>query len=90
MGGAWVFKDTRLPVSTVFDNLEDGVTIAEIMEWFRLSRDGMMLVLFDHSVPAALPSGEARDRSDAAPASRTLLVLTPGITTSRSLPPGPA
>jgi uncharacterized protein (DUF433 family) len=30
--GAWVFKDTRMPVSTVFENLESGATIEEIMD----------------------------------------------------------
>jgi hypothetical protein len=32
--GAWVFRDTRTPVSVVFDNLEVGASIDEIMEWF--------------------------------------------------------
>lgn len=36
--GAWVFRDTRTPVSVVFDNLEAGASIPEIMEWFHLSR----------------------------------------------------
>lgn len=31
-GGGWVFKDTRTPVSVVFDNLEVGATVAEVME----------------------------------------------------------
>jgi uncharacterized protein (DUF433 family) len=34
VSGAWVFKDTRMPVATVFENLESGATIDEIMEWF--------------------------------------------------------
>jgi uncharacterized protein (DUF433 family) len=37
--GAWVFKDTRMPISTVFENLESGATIDEIMEWFDVSRE---------------------------------------------------
>ena len=32
--GAWVFRDTRTPVSVVFDNLEAGATIGEVMDWF--------------------------------------------------------
>jgi uncharacterized protein (DUF433 family) len=27
--GAWVFRDTRTPVSVVFDNLEVGMSISE-------------------------------------------------------------
>ncbi len=37
--GAWVFKDTRTPVSVVFDNLQDGATIDEVMDWFRVTRE---------------------------------------------------
>ena len=31
LGGAWVFRDTRMPVSAVFDNLEAGASIEEII-----------------------------------------------------------
>jgi uncharacterized protein (DUF433 family) len=34
MSGAWVFKGTRLTVATIFDNLDDGMTIDEILEQF--------------------------------------------------------
>ena len=34
LGGAWVFRDTRMPVSAVFENLEDGVTIDELIELY--------------------------------------------------------
>ena len=37
--GAWVFRDTRTPVSVVFDNLEAGAAISEIMEWFHLTHE---------------------------------------------------
>jgi len=32
VSGAWVFKDTRIPVATVFENLESGATVEEIMD----------------------------------------------------------
>ncbi len=34
MSGAWVFRGTRIPVAAVFENLEDGLTIHEIVEMF--------------------------------------------------------
>lgn len=34
VSGAWVFRDTRLPVSVVFENLEAGATVDEISAWF--------------------------------------------------------
>ena len=43
--GAWVFKDTRMPVSTVFENLESGATIEEVMEWFDVTREQVVAVL---------------------------------------------
>jgi uncharacterized protein (DUF433 family) len=33
VGGAWVFRDTRLPVGTVIENLED-LSVEEVMEQF--------------------------------------------------------
>ena len=45
VSGAWVFKDTRMPVSIVFENLEAGATIEEIMEWFHLARGPIVTVL---------------------------------------------
>ena len=45
VSGAWVFKDTRMPVSTVFENLESGATIDEIITWFDVSREQVVAVL---------------------------------------------
>ena len=45
VSGAWVFKDTRMPVATVFENLEAGATIDEIMEWFDVTREQVVAVL---------------------------------------------
>ena len=43
--GAWVVRETRTPVSVVFDNLEVGATISEIMEWFHLSQEQVASVI---------------------------------------------
>ena len=45
VSGAWVFKGTRMPVSIVFENLEAGASIEEIMDWFHLTRDQIVDVL---------------------------------------------
>ena len=45
VSGAWVFKDTRMPVSIVFENLEAGATISEIMDWFHLSHEQIVTVI---------------------------------------------
>jgi uncharacterized protein (DUF433 family) len=45
VSGAWVFKDTRMPVATVFDNLEAGLTVEEVMEEFSVTREQINAVL---------------------------------------------
>src|SRR5712691_6160630 len=34
LSGAWVLKGTRMPVSAIFENIEAGANIDDIMEWF--------------------------------------------------------
>jgi uncharacterized protein (DUF433 family) len=34
MNGAWVFRGTRMPVSAVFENLEDGLTIDDLVDLY--------------------------------------------------------
>lgn len=44
VGGAWVFRDTRLPVATVIENLED-LSVEEVMEQFDVTREQIVAVL---------------------------------------------
>jgi uncharacterized protein (DUF433 family) len=44
VSGAWVFKDTRMPVATVFENLED-MSVEEVMEQFDVTREQIEAVL---------------------------------------------
>ncbi len=43
--GAWVFRGTRMPVATVFENLEAGSSIEEIIEQFHATREQIQAVL---------------------------------------------
>ena len=46
VSGAWVFRKTRMPVAAVFENLEDGVSIDELVELYEvLTRDQVKAVL---------------------------------------------
>jgi uncharacterized protein (DUF433 family) len=45
VSGAWVFKGTRTPVAIVFENLEDGMTIDEVMEQFPVTQEQVKAVL---------------------------------------------
>jgi uncharacterized protein (DUF433 family) len=35
VSGAWLFKGTRIPVAALFENLEDGATVDDFLEWFQ-------------------------------------------------------
>ena len=45
VSGAWVFKGTRMPVQTVFLNLEAGMSPQEITEEFDVSLEEIQAVL---------------------------------------------
>jgi len=34
VSGAWVLRGARMPVATIFENLEAGVSTDNIIEWF--------------------------------------------------------
>ena len=34
VSGAWVLKGTRMPVSAIFENLEAGASVNDIMQWY--------------------------------------------------------
>jgi uncharacterized protein (DUF433 family) len=34
LSGAWVFRGTRVTVSALFENIEDGARIDDFLEWF--------------------------------------------------------
>ena len=34
VSGAWVFRGTRVPVSALFENLEDGAQLSDFVAWF--------------------------------------------------------
>jgi len=34
VSGVWVFKDTRVPVKALFENLEEGARVDDLLAWF--------------------------------------------------------
>jgi uncharacterized protein (DUF433 family) len=56
--GAWVFKGTRMPVATVFENLQD-MSVDELVEEFGVTREQVQAVLQfaaqSAETPAPLP-----------------------------------
>ena len=46
VSGAWVLRGTRMPVATIFENLEAGANIDDILKWFDgLDRDQVKAVI---------------------------------------------
>jgi uncharacterized protein (DUF433 family) len=45
VSGAWVFRGTRMPVATVFENLEAGMSLKEITEVFDVTPEEVKAVL---------------------------------------------
>jgi uncharacterized protein (DUF433 family) len=46
VSGAWVLKGTRMPVSAIFENLEAGASIDDIMQWYEgLNREQVKAVI---------------------------------------------
>lgn len=54
--GAWVFKHTRMPVSIVFENLQD-MSVDELVEEFGVTKEQVQAVLAfaAHSAEAPRP-----------------------------------
>ena len=34
VSGAWLFKNSRVPVKALFENIEGGATVQEFLDWF--------------------------------------------------------
>lgn len=60
VGGAWVFRNTRMPVATVIENLED-MSIDQVVEQFDVSREQIQAVL--DFVAQSLTEPDSQDAS---------------------------
>ena len=46
VSGAWVFRGTRVPVKSLFENLEDGAPLDDFLAWFPgVGREQIVAVL---------------------------------------------
>ena len=56
VSGAWVFTGTRVPVRALFENLEEGASINDFLQWFPgVTREQAVAVLThaEHSLTPA-------------------------------------
>ena len=65
LSGAWVLRDTRMPVSVIFENLEYGSSIEEIIENYGVTREQIQSVLDFAARSAAPPPADPAQAIDA-------------------------
>ena len=56
VSGAWVFRGTRVPVSALFENLEDGGQITQFVEWFPGVTIEQVQAVLDHAAKSLASS----------------------------------
>jgi uncharacterized protein (DUF433 family) len=52
VSGAWVFRGTRVPVAALFENLRDGATVEEFLEWFPGVQRSQIEAVLDFEIDA--------------------------------------
>ena len=50
LGGALVFRGTRMPVATLFENLKHGATIDQFLEWYPGTTRQQVEAVIDHQI----------------------------------------
>ena len=56
VSGEWVFCGTRVPVSALFENLEDGAQTTQFLEWFPGVTDQQVRTVLEHAAKSLKPS----------------------------------
>ncbi|MXZ45811.1 MAG: DUF433 domain-containing protein [Chloroflexi bacterium] len=59
VGGKWVFRGTRVPVYTLFENLRAGATVGDFVEWFPGVRRTDVDTVLDHEARALSDSTDS-------------------------------
>ena len=54
MSGAWLFRGSWVPISTLFENLEDGAWVTDFVEWFQGVTLGQVQAVLVHAARSAL------------------------------------
>ena len=54
VSGAWVFRGTRLPIAALFENLEDGATAHDFVEWFPGVTLDQVRAVLEHAAKSTL------------------------------------
>ncbi len=55
VSGVWVFRGTRVPVATLFENLKDGASIEQFLEWFPGVDGAAVEAVLEHEAQSLAP-----------------------------------
>ena len=50
LGGVLIFRGTRVPVSALFENIKDGASVSEFLEWFPGVEYWQVRAVLEHEV----------------------------------------
>jgi uncharacterized protein (DUF433 family) len=54
VGGAWVFRGTRVPIAALFENLRDGIALGEFQDLFPGVDLAKSRAVLEHAARSAL------------------------------------
>ena len=54
VSGAWVFRETRVPISALFENLKDGASVDQFLEWFPGVTRTQVEILLDRALASLM------------------------------------
>ena len=56
LSGAWVFQGTRVPVSALFENLKEGASTEQFLDWFPGVEEWQVKAVLEHEMKALTDS----------------------------------
>lgn len=56
VSGVLVFRGTRVPVAALFENLRDGATLAQFLDWFPGVTEQQVRAVLDHEATLLMES----------------------------------
>ena len=56
LSGTWVFQGTRVPVSALFENLKEGASTEQFLDWFKGVGEWQVKAVLEHEMKSLADS----------------------------------
>ena len=56
LSGTWVFQGTRVPVSALFENLKEGASTEQFLDWFQGVEEWQLKAVLEHEMKSLADS----------------------------------